>query len=450
MASEVDSIDIFTPQQDLLDKGVIAYEENVPLAGQIAAGFTLPGVGMDLISGTKYGRDAYRDFTASPMRPREGAINLGIAGLSTLGAIPLLGDLARGPKSYLKGMLKGQTDQGIASLTKQNPRYDLTRHQADLSTNNPIADSYKMYDRAKRIGPEFKQQIDDIATELNLETTLPELGKTLDADTQTIKGTVKKIPRLVEKTRTKYDGDISQITDPIRTRIVVNNPAEEEAVAKIIGDTYPSFDKGREVKSSGFVDRKLNIQFTGSNGEKLVGEVGIITAPMWRAGDAAHLKYEEFRKLFPEGMPTDPIERQAINAEILEKGIKLEEEMLEEFTKAKNLIDPGFYGEVKKFASGGYVSGNSGRSLPMTPNVLSKSVLDIFDPSTIKSATWLGSASVQSELPGEMKKPSYPLPTGLTTAGPSSQVKYNLSFDIDTSLQNSAKNCNLNNINIFD
>jgi hypothetical protein len=29
-------------------------------------------------------------------------------------------------------------------------------------------------------------------------------------------------------------------------------------------------------------------------------------------------------------------------------------------------------------------------------------------------------------------------------------MKYNLSFDIDTSLQNSAKNCNLNNINIFD
>ena len=43
MASEVDSIDIFTPQQDLLDRGVIAYEENVPLLGQVAAGFTPPG-----------------------------------------------------------------------------------------------------------------------------------------------------------------------------------------------------------------------------------------------------------------------------------------------------------------------------------------------------------------------------------------------------------------------
>jgi len=113
--------------------------------------------------------------------------------------------------------------------------------------------------------------------------------------------------------------------------------------------------------------------------------------------------------------------------------------------------DPSFYDEVKKFASGGYVTaGSSGRSLPIAPNFVSKSVLDIFEPSTKKSATWLGSANVQSELPGDMKKPKYPASTGLITAGPSSQPKYNVSFSINPSLQKFTNNYNPNNVDIFE
>jgi hypothetical protein len=254
---------------------------------------------------------------------------------------------------------------------------------------------------------------------------------------------------MVEKARDKYGGDVTQLTDPIRTRIVVNTPAEEEAVAKAIGEKFNVFDKGRDIKPEGFVDRKINLQFTGANGERLIGEVGIITAPMWRASNEGHRMYEDFRALFPKGMPTDPLERQAINKEVLEKGQVLQDKMKKVFQNAKKEIDPSFYDEVKKFAMGGYVPGSSGKSLPITPNLESNSVLDIFEPSTKKSATWLGSASVQSDLPGEMKNPSYPAPTGLTTAGPSSQLKYMRSLDINNSLQKSAKNYNLNNINIF-
>ena len=42
--SEVDNINIFAPQEDLLDMGVKAYEENVPLLGQIGVGLTPPGL----------------------------------------------------------------------------------------------------------------------------------------------------------------------------------------------------------------------------------------------------------------------------------------------------------------------------------------------------------------------------------------------------------------------
>jgi len=262
-------------------------------------------------------------------------------------------------------------------------------------------------------------------------------------------GTTKKIPRMIEKARDKYQGDMSQITDPIRTRIVVNNPAEEEAVAKLIGQRYDVFDKGRDIKpGTGFVDRKINLKFTGSNGEPLVAEVGIITAPMWRAGDQAHKKYEKFRSLFPEGMPTDPAELGKIGRKIRLEGEQLQKEMAVIFKNAKDQIDPSFYDLVKKFASGGYVtSGSTGRSLPITPNLFSNDVLDIFSPSTKKSATWPGVATVQSSLPGDIKYPKSASPTGSNTAGPSSHVKNNVS--IRPSLQKFTNNYNLNDVNVF-
>jgi hypothetical protein len=444
MASQ-DNINVFAP--DLLDKAVIGYEERVPLAAQIAAGFTPPGIAADVAAAAKYGRDAARDFTQG--RLGQGGANLGIAALSGLGVIPVIGDLARGPKSFLKGMIKADTPTGGISSLPKDPRFGLTRHQEDLFTGNPVADANRMYDRALRIGPEFKTQVDDIAKEFNLETTLPELGLKIDGDTMLPVGTTKKIPRMIEKARDKYQGDMSQLTDPIRTRIVVKTPAEEEAVAKAIGKRFNVFDKGRDVKpGTGFVDRKINLAFTGSNGERLVAEVGIITAPMWRAGDKVHVKYERFRSLFPKGMPTDPTELGKINREVRIKGEKLQKEMSEIFDEAKDQIDPDFYDVVKKFASGGYVtSGSSGRSLPTTPNLVSNDVLDIFSPSTKKSATWLGVATVQSSLPGDMKYPKSASPTGSKTAGPSSHVKNNVS--IESSLQNYTNNYNPNHVNVF-
>jgi hypothetical protein len=394
-------------------------------------------------------------------------------------------------------------------------------------------------------------------------------------------------------------------------------------MAKALGQRYDVFDKGREIKpGTGFVDRKINLKFTSSAGEPLIAEVGIITAPMWRAGDQVHKKYERFRTLFPKGMPTDATELGKINRSIRLEGEQLQKEMNVIFKKAKEQIDPDFYytskgitglhgspakfekfdmtqrpldefglpksldrygrghyftarttggkkttasyagddgfvykvevpsdkllrvaepfsrqhptlrkelkkilpddfvkkdpiGEeiddffqsgpiaksfndpdgvkfyeyispkklpyggkifseangsanmvvpddsiikitkrssktdVKKFASGGYVTGgNSGRSLPITPNFVSKSVLDIFEPSTKKSATWLGSAIVQSSLPGDIKYPKSASPTGSSTAGPSSQVKYNVS--IDSSLQKFTNHYNRKIVDIFE
>ena len=588
MASEVDSIDIFTPQQDLLDRGVIAYEANVPLLGQVAAGFTPPGMGIDLLSAGKYGRDAFRDFAAG--QGREGAINLGIAGLSALGAIPLIGDLARGPKSLLrqaltpktkdpllKGIDTSQADEivdikninkpkdvsgkqvkseekrvgeatklleksatgssykgvsvekrqpievlkkpdgtfeqlggkstlealelsGVKQIpvkvfdnlqeyntfdfirknnkklqrevdsikllpTKGNPtfespvrqlgnkmeqqfKFSFNKHQGDITS------AEQLFDRALRLNPQFQMAIDGVRDSLGLGKGFnPVGGKVIgeiDEATGFPVGEVKLMPRTIEKVMTKYDGDFSQITDPIRTRIVVNTPQQEKQAAEAIAKLFPTVDGERVLmKKSGYLDRKLNVQVTGPNGEKIIGEIGIVTQPMLDAADKAHGFYEAYRKT-NFGLP-DGTDIRKIKAE----GLRLEKAMQEIFEAAGKEIDPNFFKDVvERFFSGGYVSaGKSGRLSPMTPNMFSNSDFDNLEPSTKKSFTWSGVASLQPSsvsVTGNVNPLLFSGVTSTITAGDRSQEKYNVSkTSIDPILQKSAQNYNLDSINIF-
>ncbi len=588
MASEVDSIDIFTPQQDLLDRGVIAYEENVPLIGQIAAGFTPPGMGIDLLSAGKYGRDAFRDFASG--QGKEGAINLGIAGLSALGAIPLIGDLARGPKSFLrqaltpktkdpllKGIDTSQADEivdiknitkpkdikgkqvkseekrvgeatrlleksgagssykgvsiekrqpievlkrpdgtfqqlgGKATLdaldaagskqipvkvfdnlqeyntfdfirkknknlkrktdslkllpTKGNPTFESPvrelgnkmEQQFKLSFNahqGDIKSAQQLFDRARSLNPQFQTAIDGVRDSLGLGKGFnPVGGKVIgdiDEATGFPVGEVKLMPRTIEKVMTKYDGDFSQITDPIRTRIVVNTPQQEKQAAEAISKLFPTVDGERVLmKKSGYLDRKLNVQVTGPNGEKIIGEIGIVTQPMLDAADKAHGFYEAYRKT-NFGL-RDGTDIRKIKAE----GLRLEKAMQEIFEAAGKDIDPNFFKDVvERFFSGGYVSaGKSGRLSPMTPNMFSNSDFDNLEPSTKKSFTWSGVASLQPSsvsVTGNVNPLLFSGVTSTITAGDRSQEKYNVSkTSIDPILQKSAQNYNLDDIDIF-
>ena len=110
--------------RDLLDKTVEGYEENVPLPAQMLAGFTLPGMGMDIAAAGKYGRDSFKDFSQGNIGSGFG--NLGIAALSGLAAVPLIGELANLAKQPLK--------KGIASLDEVDPNIlkgSITKEGAD-------------------------------------------------------------------------------------------------------------------------------------------------------------------------------------------------------------------------------------------------------------------------------------------------------------------------------
>ena len=106
MATSINDVDIFEPKKDLLDRGVEAYDENVPLLAKLAIGFTPQGLAIDGAELAKYGRDAFRDFGSGDYK--EGAMNLGLAGLSGVGFIPFAGDLLKeGGKQFAKGKIKG-------------------------------------------------------------------------------------------------------------------------------------------------------------------------------------------------------------------------------------------------------------------------------------------------------------------------------------------------------
>ena len=317
-------------------------------------------------------------------------------------------------------------------------------------------DVHNLQQRAIRLNGQFQQEIDDIAKSMKLKTYANPDGSpgVIDSVTGHIEGQVKLQPRMISKSIDKYGGDATQITDAIRTRIIVDNPAQEKELIKRISAKYPALDSGRVLKPEGYLDRKLNIRFEGANGEPIIAEIGILTKPMWEASKQAHPIYKSFRAKFPQGMPEDPIELINMNRELRLEGERLLKQMEQIFGNAKPKINPGFY-NIKTYALGGQVttgdSGKSGRLSPMTPNVFSKSDFDNLMPSTKKSAICEGVASLQFPSSGGIKYPRSPSPTGTNTAGPDSHLKYNVSnFSITSSLQPFANNNNPKTIDIFE
>lgn len=569
-----DDINVFEP--DLLDRAVTGYEENVPLLAQIAAGFTPPGMAMDIAAAGKYGRDAARNIAEGDYG--KAALYGGIAGLSALGAIPLFGELFRGPKALLKGIDVSKADEVVdiqkinrpkdsagnvfkseqkrvdqatellkksategkykgVQLDKRQPievlkkpdgtydqlggkstlealeaggekqipvkifdsaqdynTYDFIRknnknikRQADAqrllpTTGNPtfeapvrefgnkmeeqfkfafnkhqgdITDVNQLFERAKRLNPEFQSTIAKVRKDLNLQQGFNPVGGKSIGDIDEVTGfpvgEVKLISRMKEKAFGKYEGDFSQITDPLRTRIIVNNPLEEKLAAEQISKLLPTVDGERVLmKASGYMDRKLNVQFTGANGEKIIGEVAIVTRPMLDAAEKGHVFYEAYRKKnfgLPDGTDIKKIEAE---------GKRLEKAMKDIYEEAGKKIDPAFYQDaIEKFFKGGYVSsGRSGRLSPITPNMFSNSDFDNLEPSIKKSFTWSGVASLQPSASLRTRNIKPLLFSGVTatmTAGDRSQAKYDvIKFSTDSNIQKFTNNYNTKDINIFD
>ena len=379
MANSISDVDIFEPPKDLLDRSVEAYDENVPLLGKIAIGFTPPGLAIDAAEVTKYGRDAYRDFGSGNLG--SGAINLGIAGLSALGFIPLAGDLLKaGGKEVLKRAPQKFIDMRAKKLvpTKGNPTFEgpvrdmhprlekgLDRQMVKHQQDSPSV--FDLFRRAKIANKPFQKEMDDIAMNLNLRTagspgeviTDPDLLKHidpvtgLDLRTGNLPGTVKTIKSMTRKAVDKYDGDFTRITDPIRTRVIANTTQEADEFARLIANRYPTKDSGNQISGLGLRDRKINIQYIDPNGNKIIAEIGIVPQAMKDASELTHKPYEAWRVLTGQYKNVKEIPPQ-----VLDQLDELKQIQLDIFADAEKSLDPSWLSNdiVKKFAKGGAVA----------------------------------------------------------------------------------------------
>jgi len=379
MANSISDVDIFEPPKDLLDRSVEAYDENVPLLGKLAIGFTPQGLGIDGAEVVKYGRDAYRDFSSGDLG--SGAMNLGIAGLSALGFIPFVGDLVKaGGKEVLKRAPQKFIDMRAKKLvpTKGNPTFEgpvrdmhprlekgLDRQMVKHQQDSPSV--FDLFRRAKIANKPFQKEMDDIAMNLNLRTagspgeviTDPDLLKHidpvtgLDLRTGNLPGTVKTIKSMTRKAVDKYDGDFTRITDPIRTRVIANTTQEADEFARQIASRYPTKDSGNQISGLGLRDRKLNIQYTDPNGNKIIAEIGIVPQAMKDASELTHKPYEAWRVLTGQYKNVKEIPPQ-----VLDQLDELKQIQLDMFADAEKSLDPSWLSNdiVKKFAKGGAVA----------------------------------------------------------------------------------------------
>jgi len=379
MATSINDVDIFEPQKDLLDKSVEAYDKNVPLLAKLAIGFTPQGLAVDGAELVKYGRDAYRDFGSGNFK--EGAMNLGLAGLSGIGFVPFAGDLVKaGGKEFLKRSPQKFIDMKAKKLvpTKGNPTFEgpvrdnspRIEKALDKQMNKHQQDSPSLFDlfrRAKNANKPFQKEIDDVAMNFKLRTagspgeviTDPELLKHIDPKTGfdirtgNLPGEVKTIKSITRKAVDKYDGDFRQISDVIRTRVIANTTQEADDFAREIASRYPTKDSGNQLSGLGLRDRKLNIQYTGPNGEKIIAEIAIVPQAMKNASELTHKPYEAWRVLTGEYKNVKDIPPQ-----VLDQLDELKQIQLDIFADAEKSLDPSWLSNdiVKKFAKGGAVA----------------------------------------------------------------------------------------------
>ena len=379
MATSINDVDIFEPKKDLLDRGVEAYDENVPLLAKLGIGFTPQGLAIDGAELAKYGRDAFRDFGSGDYK--EGAMNLGLAGLSGVGFIPFAGDLVKaGGKELLKRSPQKFIDMKAKKLvpTKGNPVFEgpvrdnspriekaldkqMNKHQQNFTSPE------ELFETAKSANKPFQKEMDDVAGNLNLKTTGsageaitdPDLLKNIDPitgmdiRTGNLPGTVKTHESMTRKMTDKYGGDFTQLTDPIRTRVIANTTQEADEFAREIANRYPTKDSGNQVNGFGYRDRKLNIQYTSPNGEKIIAEIGVVPQAMADASVITHKPYEAWRKL--DGLYKDVEE---VPQQVLDQLDELKKIQMDVFAEHKPLLDASWVSEeiVTKFAKGGAVS----------------------------------------------------------------------------------------------
>jgi GNAT superfamily N-acetyltransferase len=195
---------------------------------------------------------------------------------------------------------------------------------------------------AARVDPVFQGSVRDVANSIG--------GAYVQGPPKTAESISDKLVR--------KGGTAAGIPDPIRATVLVENNAQAEEAVRQLAGRYPVIDEGwQRIPANGYIDRKLAIQFTGPNGERLLGEIQINTPPMQTVKDSVgHTLYETERGLIQRyGSPM-----QMPPSELMRYRDAIQEQS-RVYGEATSRIDPSILEQVAdKRARGGYI-GRLGR-----------------------------------------------------------------------------------------
>jgi hypothetical protein len=200
----------------------------------------------------------------------------------------------------------------------------------------------ELVNTAARVDPVFQGSVRDVANSIG--------GAYVQGPPKTAESISDKLVR--------KGGTAAGIPDPIRATVLVENNAQAEEAVRQLAGRYPVIDEGwQRIPANGYIDRKLAVQFTGPNGERLLGEIQINTPPMQTVKDSVgHTLYETERGLIqrygsPMQMPPSELMRYRDTIQ----------EQSRVYGEAASRIDPSILEQVAdKRARGGYI-GRLGR-----------------------------------------------------------------------------------------
>ena len=247
-------------------------------------------------------------------------------------ALGILGAPAKAATTVGSGLLKSVPGKKQYLFTPDIPK----SQELDFitSTQAAIKSPEDLYNTSTKLNPRFQAEVKSIADNLGLEKA-PKFkmsgGKTIDVE-------VKSLESIQDKALRKK-GNVKEITDGIRTRIYVNNPADSDKVVAQLNKKYDVIDEGEKlIKETGFQSRGVKIKYVDDAGDSVIAEVQLISKPMAEAGDKTHKYYTMQRSLREKALSQ--------GKEVSEDLIKKETELLniqrKIFGEARKKMDPSF------------------------------------------------------------------------------------------------------------
>jgi len=326
----------------------------------MSLGETAADIGMGFLPGVGTAQGA-RDFERAR---REGDM-LGM-GLSAASMIPVVGGAVRAARKAanvaeeIPSAARQMLDTMPQAATPRVPAVgtpvsfvNLRQAGASRDELRQVEQDFKGYqsgvqsvddlvNTAARVDPMFQGSVRDVANIVG--------GSYVAGPPKTAESVSKKL--------TRKGGTAADVADSIRATVLVENNAQAEEAVRQIASRYPTIDEGwQRIPSNGYIDRKLGIQFTGPNGERLLGEIQINTPPMQTVKDeVGHKLYKIEQKIMERyGAPAQ------MPAEELMRYRDAVQEQSRIYGEAATRVDPSILEQLaEKRARGGYI-GRLGR-----------------------------------------------------------------------------------------